>query len=269
MHRVKTHFLPELLDPESMPGQVAVVIDVLRASTTVVHALHNGADSVIPFVDIADATKAAEDLNSKNGQGSALLAGERGGLRVEGFDLGNSPTEYSTERVAGRKICFTTTNGTKALDRCRAAAAILIGTFVNRAAVADRIRQWADINLVCAGTNGKITYEDVLGAGAIIWGLLKTGQPLELDDSSQIASAAWSDVGISADPAQRETAAETEDDLHARFVQVLGRQLELSYGGRNLKRIGQDSDLAIASELDSCTEVPQFQAATGEIRLLS
>ena len=134
----------------ALDSAVAVVIDVLRASTTVVHALASGAQAVIPCETIDE----AREQSTRRSSGTVLLGGERGGERIDGFDLGNSPLEFTPEAVAGKTIVFTTTNGTKALKQCASADRVLIGTFVNRAALL-RVLQ-ADgrpIHLVCAGTD--------------------------------------------------------------------------------------------------------------------
>jgi len=154
----------------AVAGGIAVVIDVLRASTTIITALANGAARVRPMADVAAARASAAAL----GPGT-VLGGERGGVRIDGFDLGNSPAEYARDRVAGRSLVITTTNGTAALAACRAAREIVVGAIVNRSAVVAAVRRLAAaaadcdaVHLVCAGTDGAVTAEDVLAAGAIL-----------------------------------------------------------------------------------------------------
>jgi len=137
----------------------------LRASTTIVTALANGAACVIPCADV----DTARQLAARQTPGTTLLGGERRGVKIEGFDLDNSPASYSRDRVAGKMIIFTTTNGTAALLHARGAARVLIGSLVNRQAVvqvlcADR----RAVHLICAGTDGRTTSEDLLGASAIV-----------------------------------------------------------------------------------------------------
>src|SRR5687768_3032349 len=117
------HFLPELTSPEELAGGVVVVIDVLRASTTITYALAAGARELIPCLEIDDARAAATKLPPAQ----VVLGGERQGLPIAGFDLGNSPRDYTPERVGGKTVVFTTTNGTKAMLQCRQAARVLIG----------------------------------------------------------------------------------------------------------------------------------------------
>jgi len=161
------HELFHRMPPGAAAGGIAVVIDVLRASTTIVTSLARGATAVLPRRSIEEALAAAAE------RPGAVLGGERGGLKIAGFDLGNSPLEYSADRVAGRAVVITTTNGTAALAACHQAADVLVGAIVNRAAVAATARRLAaergcDVHLVCAGTDGEVTAEDLLAAGAIL-----------------------------------------------------------------------------------------------------
>lgn len=169
---------------------VCVVFDVLRATTSMVTALNNGAREIIPVCEIAEAValrQARLDL---------LLAGERDGVRIlrqltgtVDFDLGNSPREFTRERVGGRSIAMTTTNGTRALQACRGARHVLVGSFLNLGAVADWLARArvADLLVVCSGTHDEASYEDVLGAGALcdaVWEQFAGGH---VADSAQVA----------------------------------------------------------------------------------
>lgn len=168
---------------------VCIVFDVLRATSTLLHALAHGAEAVEPVADIPAA------LARRAGQADVLLAGERHGLRIDAsltggveFDLGNSPREFTAERVAGRRIVMTTTNGTRALHACTGAAAILAASFGNLGATA----RWLDrhppsrILLVCAGTLDHASFEDALAAGALadeIWNRTANGW---VDDAARM-----------------------------------------------------------------------------------
>jgi len=169
---------------------VCVVFDVLRATSSMVTALANGAREIIPVCEIAEAValrQARPDL---------LLAGERDGVRIlrhltgsVDFDLGNSPREFTRERVGGRSIAMTTTNGTRALQACRGARRVLVGSFLNLRAVADWLtrERIADLLIVCSGTHEEASYEDVLGAGALcdaVWAQFANGT---VADSAQVA----------------------------------------------------------------------------------
>ena len=173
-----------------LSATTCVVFDVLRATSTMLEALANGATAIHPVADIAEA------LAWKAKSPDVLLAGERDGLRIHAgltggieFDLGNSPREFTTERVAGRRIVMTTTNGTRALKACAHARTVLVASFANLAATADRLLQDAPehLLLVCSGTGEHTSYEDVLGAGALadrIWPLTVGAK---IDDAAQIA----------------------------------------------------------------------------------
>ena len=129
--RVDVAHTPAALPAAALTGAVALVIDVLRASTTMVTALAHGCQALLPVAEVEEARRRARDLPG------SLLAGERGGDPPAGFDLGNSPLEFTAERVAGRTIVFTTSNGTRALLAARPAAAIAVASFVNLGAAAD------------------------------------------------------------------------------------------------------------------------------------
>src|SRR5262245_33149102 len=148
--RLDVHLLPALVEPQQLGGQIVAVIDVLRATTTIIHALAAGANGVVPCLEVEDALHIAAGEVS----GRAVLGGERGGLPIPGFDLGNSPREYTRDRVGGTSVIFTTTNGTRALLRCKAARRVVIGAFANLSALCRELDNHAAISLLCAGTNG-------------------------------------------------------------------------------------------------------------------
>jgi len=167
-----------ILSPAELPAlakrdlrdTVCVVLDVLRATSTFVTALHNGAKAIVPVSEIAEA------LAIRQKQPDVLLGGERDGVRIRAaqtggidFDLGNSPREYTPEKVRGKTIVSTTTNGTRALRACAGAKTTLAAAFLNLSATAKFIRQLeaAQILLVCAGTHENMAPEDVLAAGAL------------------------------------------------------------------------------------------------------
>lgn len=169
---------------------VCVVFDVLRATSSMVTALANGAREIIPVCEIAEA------VALRSARPDLLLAGERDGVRIlrqltggVDFDLGNSPREFTRERVGGRSIVMTTTNGTRALQACRGARRVLVGGFLNLGAVANWLvrERVADLLIVCSGTHEEASYEDVLGAGALcdaVWEHFSGGR---VADSAQVA----------------------------------------------------------------------------------
>ena len=167
-----------ILTPAELPalarrdvrGAACVVFDVLRATSTFVTALRNGAKAVIPAAEISEA------LAIRKNQPDVLLAGERDGVKIRAaqtggtdFNLGNSPREFTPETVRGRTIVSTTTNGTRALRACARAQTILAGSFLNLGATAEFIKkiQPARVLLVCAGTRENAALEDMLAAGAL------------------------------------------------------------------------------------------------------
>jgi len=218
---------------------------VLRASTTIVTALFHGALSVLPVLHVRDAKEAAA-------HGGRLLGGERGGVRIEGFDLGNSPLEYTADRVRGRTVVITTTNGTAALHACRNAREILIGAIVNRTAVADAVRRLArdgdHVHLVCAGTDGAVSAEDVLAAGAILDAASAAGPDDVLDPAA--LEARWFFRRV-ADRGDVPTA------LIAEFRQ--------SPGGANLVALGMEADLPACVAIDSLPIVPRLDCKNGSL----
>lgn len=171
--RIETIFSPaELpaLAADDLRGAVCVVFDILRATSTIVTALHHGARRVVPVREIPEA------IEYRQHQPEVLLAGERNGVRIRGdqsggvdFHLGNSPREFRPERVRGRTIVTTTTNGTRALQACASAQLVLAASFLNLAATGRYLHQLAPerLLLVCAGTGAGVALEDVLAAGAL------------------------------------------------------------------------------------------------------
>jgi 2-phosphosulfolactate phosphatase len=158
------------LKQRDLTDTFCVVFDVLRATTTMATALANGADAIIPVEEIPEALALREQ------RPGLLLAGERDGVRIQAnltgsiaFDLGNSPREFTRERVRGRTIAMTTTNGTRALRAGAQGKTILIGCFLNLRATARCIETEspAHLLLVCSGTHDQTAYEDVLAAGAL------------------------------------------------------------------------------------------------------
>jgi 2-phosphosulfolactate phosphatase len=176
-----------ILSPAELPAlagrdlrdTACVVFDVLRATSTFVTALHNGAKAVIPVAEISEA------LALRQKQPGVLLGGERDGVKIcasqtggGDFDLGNSPREYAPEKVRGKIIVSTTTNGTRALRACAGAQTVLAASFLNLTVTAQFIRQLQPVQilLVCAGTRENMADEDVLAAGALGDLLIRWGE---------------------------------------------------------------------------------------------
>lgn len=171
----------ESAGPARVEGKVCVVFDILRATTSMVAALAQGAASIRPVMEIAEA------VDWKRRQPEVLLAGERDGWRIRGaqaegvaFDFGNSPREFTRDKVEGKSLVMTTTNGTRALHACRTAERVLVSSFLNLRATALWVmgHQPENLLLVCSGTGDQAALEDILAAGALcekIWALYSHG----------------------------------------------------------------------------------------------
>ena len=242
--------LPSLIKPESLCGQTVVVVDVLRATTTITHALLNGCEQVLPQPSIEAARAAHTDF-----AGESLMGGERGGKIVDGFHNGNSPIEYTPEVIKGKTLILATTNGTVAMERCRSANRILIGAMVNLGAVADALKDTPQVTVVCSGTDRFITSEDVIFGGALVERLVEmrsaAGKPIgQLTDNATIALNHWR---------QTKHAVKNGRELVDHFRNAKG--------GINLVKIGHDPDIQFAAQIDSVPVVPELDIATWSIRL--
>ena len=140
--------------------KTVIVVDVLRATSCMVTALANGATSIIPMANLEDCKKMKAS--------GYITSGERNGEMAEGFDKGNSPFEYLSNDIVGKKIAFTTTNGTQSIEKAKDAKELAVGSFLNLSAIASHLQSRADdILIVCAGWKGHVNLEDTLFAGAL------------------------------------------------------------------------------------------------------
>lgn len=152
---------PELMHLYNVQDRTVVVVDILRATSCMTTAFAHGIESITPFAKL-------DDCLSMKAKGY-FTAGERDGKKVEGFDLGNSPFEYMNPDLKGKKIAFTTTNGTQAIAKSTGAKEIIIGSFLNLAAVCNYLKASPNnVLVVCAGWKGKVNLEDTLFAGALV-----------------------------------------------------------------------------------------------------
>lgn len=172
------------LTEEDVKGHTVVVIDVLRASSTIATALDNGARAVVAVPDMAHASKIASNMD----QQSYLLGGEREGIKIEGYHLGNSPLEYTPQVVKGRTIILNTTNGTQAISKARSARHLLVGSFLNASAIVDFIQEAdLDVTIICAGRKNRVSLEDTLCAGLLLYRLWEGTEPDQVSDTAHIA----------------------------------------------------------------------------------
>ncbi len=222
----------------------AIVIDTLRFTTTACRALQVGARSIQVASSVEKALQLADSLPAR-----PLLCGERHCHKIEGFDLGNSPFEFASDSVQGRDLVFTTTNGTLAIEAVQHLPRVLLAALVNRRAVCQHLQSAAaaDVLIVCAGTDGQLTWEDVLTAGAIVDKLLMMGGFDVSHDAALLARAAWQ-----ATIGKLTVASELSPKLFSELSRALG--------GRNLLATGYERDLRFASQLDTIEIVPQNSA---------
>jgi 2-phosphosulfolactate phosphatase len=215
MTRAKIAFTADSLSAQDARGTVCVVIDVLRASTTIVAALANGCPSVIPV----ETPEQAREIARKRG---CLLGGERNGLKVEGFDFGNSPLEYVSEKIDGRSIAFTTTNGTRAIRACAASDALFVASFLNGKEVVRLLeKQKKDILIVCAGTRGKPSIEDTVCGGMLL-------------EALHVRGGVEADEAVSLWKAHRENLAAMMKNVseHGRSLMELGFERDIDFATR-------------------------------------
>ena len=221
--RIDAYFTVPEVDPAAIGEATVVVIDVVRATTTIIEALANGARAIYPTASTEEAVRLASSM----GRDDTLLCGERKGLKVEGFDLGNSPREFTPEAVTDKKLVMSTTNGTKALGMGQEAARILPCAFTNLGAVAEAVSGDEVLVVICAGREDRFSIDDALCAGHLIQRLLSEDDgEHELNDAAQAARAL------------------------AGTRKPTKRFLTATVGGAALLEIGMGDDLEICADVD-------------------
>jgi 2-phosphosulfolactate phosphatase len=214
-----------------LDGRAALVIDVLRATTSVVAACAAGCRSVIPVPDEAAARRVAGRFPA----GQCLLAGERGGDPIPGFDLGNSPLEFIRERVGGRVIVLTTTNGTGAMLAAAPAAAVGVAALTNVAAAARwSVARGTDLTLLCAGERGGFCLEDAVCAGLVV-------EAIASDGAGELR---FTDAAVAA------------RRLAGAYAGRLERLIEDAAWARHLRKVGRAADFAACLALSTADQVP-------------
>jgi 2-phosphosulfolactate phosphatase len=218
---------------EEVRNKTVVVIDVLRACSSMVTALINGAKGIIPVEDMAAASKIAANLDPK----SVLLCGEKDGRKIDGYQLGNSPMEYSRGVVDGKTMIMNTTNGTKAVTRAGLARKILIGCFLNVGSVVEELRNGdGDIIIICAGWKSRFSLEDMLCAGLIIDRL---GDGVFNDNATDGAKLAHV--------------------LYQKYSNDIEGAVSQSNHANRLKDIAHPNDISYCSQLDRISIVPYMK----------
>jgi 2-phosphosulfolactate phosphatase len=241
--RLNVHNLPQEVEERELEGSAVAVIDVLRATSTICQALASGAREVVPFVEIEEALAAANEAGREN----VVLGGERRGLRIEGFDLGNSPAEYTADTIQGRPVFITTTNGTRALQHARLAKTVVAASLLNLSAVVASLKDEPQIDIVCAGTDGLETSEDILLAGAIVHGLMSDDSSRwTANENAKAARSEWQKIVAAS--------ATNEMTLH----QLVASSLNSSLGGQNCIEAGNGSDNVYCAQVDLLRVVPRL-----------
>ena len=220
--------------PSGIIPESSVVIDVLRATTTIAWALENGADSVEVFADIDELKNAAKSFSERD----KILVGERGGKKLDGFDLGNSPLGVSADNVRGKRVFMSTTNGTRSLHRVRESISLYTMALPNRKAISERLKSDNpnEVWIVGSGWEGSYSLEDSLAAGALAYLLMNELESVQvLNDELMASVALWKTW---------------ENDVEG--------CLRIASHGQRLAGIGNhDDDFACCASLDSLSVIPK------------
>ncbi|RYE23722.1 MAG: 2-phosphosulfolactate phosphatase [Sphingobacteriaceae bacterium] len=227
--KIETCLTPALLPLYEIENSIAVIIDIFRATSSICYGIENGAEAIIPVAQV-------EECAAYREKGlDYLLAAERNGEVVAGFDFGNSPFSYTSEKVAGKTIVLTTTNGTHALHLSIKAKKIVIGSFLNLSALCDWLKaQQENILLVCAGWKNNFNLEDTLFAGAVVDKL--QSDAYQTDDSSTAAN-----------------------DLFQLAKNDLNTYLQKTAHSERLKKLGIEEDIKFCLRVDVTTAIPILQ----------
>lgn len=222
--RLDVILTPAEITPADLLDRPVVVLDILRATTSIVQALSAGARAIYPVASIEDALRLANTF----GRDEVLLCGERKCVRIEGFDLGNSPLEFTPEKVSGKTLVMSTTNGTAAMALTGSASRVLIGALLNLSTVVEElVRTEAEPVLICAGVDRRFALEDVTAAGLMASRLMEARPgDWELNDGALAAVALAREFGVSS------------------------RIFGLTAGGRNIANAGLSDDLDFCAQLD-------------------
>jgi 2-phosphosulfolactate phosphatase len=217
---------PALIPLYNVEDYIVVVIDIFRATSSICYGIENGAEAIIPVSEVEECAAYREKGFDH------LLAAERNGEVVAGFDFGNSPFSYTKEKVSGKTVVLTTTNGTHALHLSRKAKKIVIGSFLNLTSLCNWLKtQNESILLVCAGWKNNFNLEDTLFAGAVVEQLKESGYTLD-------------------DPAM------AANDLFQIGKNDISQYLSKTSHGERLKKLGIEKDIAFCLQIDVTTAIP-------------
>lgn len=228
MPKIEVCLTPALLDLYPIENSIVVVIDILRATSSITYGIENGAEAIIPVMNVEDCLAYADQ--------GYLLAAERNGEVVAGYDFGNSPFSYTAEKVAGKTIVLTTTNGTKAMHLAQERAdQVIVGSFLNLSAVCEYLKKAnKDVLLLCAGWKDNFNLEDTLFAGALVEQL--QGDFTVGDDSSVAAL-----------------------DMYQLAKGDLRGYLQKSSHNHRLIKLNIEEDVRFCLKIDVCKAIPVLQ----------
>lgn len=230
--KVNVLLSPVVVDELYFTGKTTVVIDVLRATSTITTALQNGAKEIVPVATVEFAVKVSGGMFG----GQTLLGGERNTKKIEGFALGNSPLEYTEDIVSGKSIILYTTNGTKAIAKAKFSETLVACSFNNISAIASFLTGLnEDVEVVCAGKSNNFSMEDTVCAGKLLSEMLKINEDISLSDSAR--------AGIA---------------LSKSFGKSLLKMLKETEHGKILLENGYEEDLKYCSKLNSSNAIPYF-----------
>ncbi len=223
---------PIIIDELYFTSKTTVVIDVLRATSTIITAIDNGAKEIVPVASVEFAVKVSGGMFG----GQTLLGGERNTKKIEGFALGNSPFEYSKEVVDGKSIVFYTTNGTKAIAKAKYSENLFACSFLNITAIANHLISLnTDVDLICSGRNNYLSLEDTVCAGMLISKLQKHYDNIDINDSAKVSLV-----------------------LYEKYSDDIPAVLQASDHGEILIKNGFEKDLEYCSKIDMFDTIPYY-----------
>jgi len=225
MPKIEVCLTPALLDLYAIENSIVVVIDILRATSSITYGIENGAEAIIPVMNVEDCLAYTDK--------TFLLAAERNGQVVEGFDFGNSPFSYTAEKVAGKTVVLTTTNGTKAMHLAQERAyQVIVGSFLNLSAICNYLKKEnKDVLLLCAGWKDNFNLEDTLFAGAVVEQLQND---FTVGDDSSVAAL----------------------DMYQLAKGDLREYLKKSSHNHRLVKLNIEEDVKFCLKLDVCKAIP-------------
>lgn len=242
---LSVYFTPLGVTSQAIGGKPVVVVDVLRTTSSIVAAMANGARAVVPASNADEALRVAKNLESDD----VLLAGERGGHRIEGFALGNSPRDMTADAVAGKTLVMATTNGTGTLVVSDPGRPVLVGAITNFSVIVERARaelkQSGSLSILCAGRQRMFALEDAYLAGRVVQALLPGGSRKGAD---------LNDAAIAA------------LELARRYGDRWRRAVSASAAARELKKLGYRKDVDAVTEVDAFDLVPEYAERLIKVR---